>query len=229
MDIVMNEIKCAKDALETHDLGKYPTSTLTYLAKYYREYGNGWNDITDRLGKFILECDSSVSLVKWEPRIRKAISAAKKYPPIVIPEIVVTKPEMEAISKIKGMCPRRLAFTLLCLSKYYDKMANNESHWVFMPHSDIMRIANIKQSVARQCEMIRQLKTEGYIDTDKRVDRNNIKVLFNNDGESAVSITDFRNLGYQYMLSIGDVKYFKCANCGITERYIYKEVGRKQI
>ena len=38
------------------------------------------------------------------------------------------------------------------------------------------------------------------------------------DGPPAIKITDFRNLGYQYLKYYGE-PYFECANCGIVTKY----------
>lgn len=59
------------------------------------------------------------------------------------------------------------------------------------------------------------LKEMGMIRFSKNVDNTNVRVCFITPGETAMVITDFRNLGYQYLKYHGE-PYFECVNCGIT-------------
>ena len=53
------------------------------------------------------------------------------------------------------------------------------------------------------------------------------KQEFIEDGEVAVRVSDFRNLGYQYLKYHGE-PYFECENCGLTVRQNNKKTGRRQ-
>ena len=65
--------------------------------------------------------------------------------------------------------------------------------------------------------MFGQLKDAGMIRFSKQIDNLSVQVLFAEDGDVALRVTDFRNLGYQYMKYHGE-PYFECANCGITTK-----------
>lgn len=119
----------------------------------------------------------------------------------------------DAIKQIK-----RLAFVLLCLSKYWNIVNNQNDYWVNSKDNEIMSFANINTSIRRQCAMYAALKDAGLIQFSKKVDNTNVKVCFAEDGESAMEITDLRNLGYQYLKYHGE-PYFECTNCGIVTRY----------
>ena len=77
------------------------------------------------------------------------------------------------------------------------------------------------------------LKDAGLLRFSKRIDNTNVRVCFV-DGSSpvALSVSDFRNLGYQYMKykyrKHKRNPYFECENCGITVKYTDPEKGRKQ-
>ena len=71
-----------------------------------------------------------------------------------------------------------------------------------------MRMANINTSIKRQSLMYYNLNAAGLIQFSKKVDNTNVKVCFMAPGDVVMSITDFRNLGYQYL------KYH-CPACAI--------------
>lgn len=64
--------------------------------------------------------------------------------------------------------------------------------------------------------MLHEMKNAGLLRFSKRVDSLNIQVKFiRANSPVAIHITDFRNLGNQYLLYCGE-PYFQCANCGLT-------------
>lgn len=125
---------------------------------------------------------------------------------------------METIQTINSMQGRRLAFTLLCLSKYWMLINPSADGWVNNDDVEIMRLANIKTSIKRQCLLYHSLRDMGLIRFSKKVDNTNVQVLFSCAGGDAAHISDFRNLGYQYMILIGDPKYTTCQSCGLAIR-----------
>ena len=153
----------------------------------------------------------------WSDTLDSATKYATKYPLIMIDEILVTKPEMEKIDSLPGKQLRRLAFTLLCISKYLYTVSESTNYWVNTPDNEIMKMANINTSIKRQSSMFGQLKDAGMIRFSKQIDNLSVQVLFAEDGEVALRITDFRNLGYQYMKYHGE-PYFECAHCGLTDK-----------
>ena len=80
-----------------------------------------------------------------------------------------------------------------------------------------MRMANINTSIKRQSMMYYNLNEAGMVQFSKKVDNTNVRVCFISQGEVAMRVTDFRNLGYQYLRFHGE-PYFECQNCGITTK-----------
>ena len=70
------------------------------------------------------------------------------------------------------------------------------------------------------------LNEVGMVQFSKKVDNTNVRVCFITPGETAMVVTDFRNLGYQYLKYHGE-PYFECQNCGITVKS-ENATGRKQ-
>ena len=215
MSIILNELTWTKNAIEHYDLGPHPAVTLGCVAKYYRKLGFKRSDIRKKMEEFLLRCDPYASLVLWSGTLDGALKYGMKHDLVIIDRIVVTRPEMERIRAVKGIQAQRLAFTLLCIAKY--RMAVNPSAdgWVSTPESEISRMANIKSSYKQQNLLYGQLLDDGLLQASKKITNLNVKVLFLDDGEEALSVTDFRSLGNQYMMYIGK-PYFVCKNCGLT-------------
>lgn len=220
MGIVLNEHDFAEKAIQSRSLGKKPSETLSRVARYYIDSCNGAtkNLIRSKLDMFLLQCDSTASIPKWSRMLDFATDWAFKHEAIQIEQIVITKPEMDIVDALDGKQIRRLAFTLLCLSKYWDDVNKKNDHWVNNKDNEIMALANIKTSMRRQCAMYAALRDVKFIQFSKKVDNTNVRVCVSEDGEPAIVITDLRNLGYQYLKYHGE-PYFECANCGIVTKY----------
>ena len=66
--------------------------------------------------------------------------------------------------------------------------------------------------------MYNQLYEAGLIRFSKKIDNTNVQVCFAEDGEVAMKVVEFDNLGYQYKLFMGDDTYFRCQECGLVVR-----------
>lgn len=220
MSIVLNEHYYAEQAIQTRSLGKKPSETLSRVARYYIDSCDSTNKktIRSKLDLFLLQCDSTASIPKWSKMLDFATDWAFKHEAIQIDSIIITKPEMDKIDSLDGKQIRRLAFVLLCLSKYWNIVNSQNDNWVNSKDNEIMAFANINTSIRRQCAMYAALRDAGLIQFSKKVDNTNVRVCFAEDGEAAITITDLRNLGYQYLKYHGE-PYFECSNCGLTVQY----------
>lgn len=215
MTIVLDEHEWSRNMIESRSLGKKPSETLFRIAKYYFSEGCSKKETRNKLDTFLLSCDPTASLPKWSDILDYVTSRASKSKEIKIEDIVITQPEIERIDALEGKQIRRLAFTLLCLAKYWNCVNPQGDNWVNNKDSEIMRMANVNTSIKRQSLMYHTLNEEGLIQFSKKVDNTNVKVLFAQDGDIAMRISDFRNLGYQYLMLKGE-SYFQCENCGLT-------------
>lgn len=232
MTIILNEHEWAAEMLERRVLGKKPFETLYRIARYYMDLGCNKRDTRKKLNEFLLRCDPCVSLPKWGDSIEFALTHAAKHPAVSIDSVSITDKELECIGSLSGKQIRRLAFTLLCLSKYFDMVNGKDSHWVNCKDSDIMRMANINTSIRRQSVMYHELYELGLVQFSKRVDNTNVRVCFPPGGNVVLEVSDFRNLGNQYLVYTGSTDYYKCKNCGIVIRKSTgseRTVGRPQI
>lgn len=218
MTIVLNENEWAESMIRAKTLGKKPSETLRRVARYYIDKQYSKNGVRKKLDEFLLQCDSTVSLPRWSDTIDFALSRALKYPAIKIEHIRITDKEMERIGSLESIQARRLAFTLLCLAKYWDVINPSGDHWVNSKISDIMHMANINTSLKRQGALYLALRDAGMIQYSRKVDNTNVRVCFIDNGNTALQVSDFRNLGYQYMRFCGNDDYIQCQNCGVVVR-----------
>lgn len=228
MSLVLNEHEWANEMILSKNLGEKPFETLYRVAKYYIDEGYKKGEVRKLLDAFLLRCDSCASLPKWSDTLDRALTKAMKYNTIMIDKLVITDKEMNTINSLEGKQLRRLAFTLLCLAKYYDAVNPECNHWVGCSDSEIMHMANINTSIKRQSLMYYTLNELGLIQFSKKVDNTSVRVCFIEGGEPAFEVTDMRNIGYQYLMSCGDKGYMKCQNCGMTVKCSNPSSGRKQ-
>lgn len=228
MTIVLNEHEWAEEMINSRSLGKKPYETLCRVAKYYIDKNYSKKDVRSMLDTFLLQCEPTASLPKWAETLDYAVNRALKYDAVQIENICVSKNEMQIIDNLEGTQLKRLAFTLLCLSKYWDIINPNGDHWVNNKDSEIMRMANINTSIKRQSLLYHTLNEKGLIQFSKKIDNTNVRVCFaDNTDDIAVKVCDFRNLGYQYLRYHGE-PYFECQNCGVTTKFNNPVKGAKQ-
>ena len=226
MSIILNECAWAEQMIEESSLGDNAYETLCRIAKYYKAHGAHKAELRKKLEEFLRRCDPYVSTVLWSETIEKAVKVGMKYPPVMIEKITVTRPEIETIMKLNGIQLQRLAFTLLCIAKYMVTVAPKTDGWVNTPENEVMKMANIKTSYKRQNLMYGQLLDEGLLKPSKKISNLNVQVMFMQDGEPALEVRDFRDLGNQFMMYLGK-PYFVCQNCGLTVRVPDGAVAKK--
>lgn len=227
MEIILNETQWAREQLESRTIGKDTYNTFRRIARYYIDKGYDTDSVHDKLSRFLSVCKPDASPVKWDALIENAIKHAEAQPAIDAGSIHITKNEADVVRGLKGKQLQRLAFTLLCLAKYWNLYSAKNDSWVRTPDNDIMRYANIKTSVKRQSAMYHDLMECGLIRFAKKVDNTNVRVNFLDDSPAEIEIDDFRNLGNQYLMYVGE-PYFKCECCGVVTKRNNPDKGRKQ-
>ena len=227
MNLSMNEYEDAERYLDDRTVDKDFYNRLRVLANYYRDEGNNERSIREKLKEYVSYCGESPSLNVWSDMIDAAIKRSKKVKLIKIDSIPITQSEMDKIEALEGTQLKRLAFTLLCLSKYRDKIVDNNNHWVCYEDKDIMRLANMKPSLKRIGYLYRTLEEIGYLKFPQSNSSISMQVLFADDNldDVVLNVTLMKNLGYQYLKYKGE-PYFECESCGLTVKIKNKHVGR---
>ena len=228
MSIVLNENEWAERMIDSRSMGDSPPNTLRRIARYYIDKGCPKRGVMRELELFLYKYDPEISIPKWWDTMERAFKSAQKNPAINIESIPIYAEELEVIDKIKSVQERRLAFTLLCLAKYWNIVRNKSDGWVNSGNSEIMKLANVKTSFKSQCMMYNSLVERGLIELSKKIDNTNVRVCFLKDGgEPVMNITDFRNLGYQYMYFRGG-NFIECENCGLITKMTGKDSNKRR-
>lgn len=216
-EIILNEKQWVEDAIQNATLGSKPAETLGRLARYYREQGYKKGESAKMIEEFMIRCDPTVNVIRWQSVIESSIKYAQQGSLINIPPINVTAKELSKISEIPGVLLRRLMFTLLCLAKYGNAVNPRNNSWVNRETREILALANVKVTVRRQALLFNDLRNAGYIGFSNIVDNINVyvKIIDDETEDAVMQIDDFRNLGNQYMQYIGD-GYMNCGHCGVV-------------
>lgn len=228
MSIVLRENDWAEKRIQDKSLDKKPSETLRRVARKYIDDGYSKKDVRKMVELFLLQCEPTASLPKWSDAIDYAVGRAYKYQAIYIDNIKITKSEMDKIDELSGKQIKRLAFTLLCLAKYWYMVAPETDFWVSNKDNEVMALANINTSIKRQSLMYYTLRELGMIQFSKKVDNTSVRVCFvDDDSDTVLEVQDFRNLGYQYLKYHGE-PYMECRHCGITTKIENLSIGRPQ-
>lgn len=219
MSIVLNENEWAEYAIANRQLGRAPMETLGRVARYYcQSQGYQKREVRALLEDFLLQCDPGVTLVKWSDALDRLTKTADRYPLVELDGIDVTHSELETVGELDKPQLQRLAFTLLCVAKYWNAVREQNNGWVNTADREIMRLANINTSIKRQSLMLHDLRERGLVRFSRRVDNLNIQVRFiQTNSPVKLRVIDVRSLGNQYMLYRGG-PYIQCAQCGLTMR-----------
>lgn len=154
-----------------------------------------------------------VNKKKWADMIENISANTSKYVLNEIDGVRVTNSELEKIDAIASKPIRRLAFTILCLAKLNNLRNPNNNSWVNFSHKDIFKMARISCCVRDRNIKINILYQMGLIEFAKRNDNLSIRVTFVDDAsQERLFITDFRELGYEYMLYAGG-NITRCSEC----------------
>jgi hypothetical protein len=230
--IYLNERDRAIEVLGGSQLGEHPSDTMRMIARYYIDNGLKKAEVIKRMEDFVMKCKPNCALSKWEPMLNKAYGVAAKQPALDIDFIAVTQTEMSKIAEIpvRNKRLRRLAFTMLCLAKYWKVRSPQSDFWVLTKETQIFEMANIKSVPTRQrCQMFRELSDRGMIQLPRKVDGKWFRVLFvdeqSDESQIVMRIRDFRSLGFQYLRYLGQ-PFCVCENCGIVFAGRGDNIGR---
>lgn len=215
IDIILNERKKAEEILSSASTTENPIKNVFLLSKYYYAQGMKQSEVLHTIEEYLMQFPFIV-LPKWQSTIEKMVAKAKKQNLIEIDGVVVTQTEMETINGLRKESLRKLAFTLLCLAKFYDKVNPNNQGWANTPDKDVFRMANINSlDSRRQQALINELYMLGMVGYSKVIDNINLKVIFIDQYPDVIAtITDFNDLGLQYLKLTGDKCIVQCKDCG---------------
>lgn len=219
--IILNEAKYAEECLENGTIDKKPFNTLSILAKYYyHKHGYRKKKIVELLSGFMSKYYPNYNVDKhsWNETIKRIAANAGKFKLYEIDGISITEAQMETIQSIKNAQLERLAFTLLCLAKWGNLRNENNNGWVSRDAKEIFTLARVGGSSESRDYRINDLMRMGLVELPKKNTNMSIRVTYINDkSEELLLISDFRELGYEY-LNYKGAHLIRCVECGILMR-----------
>lgn len=216
--IILNEKEYAEECLKNKFIGDKPFYTLSVLGKYYYHcLGYRKKKIVELLTEFIsstypmYECNK----ISWDESIDKISSKAGKYTLHEIDGVWITENELATIDNINSKVLRRLAFTLLCLAKLANIKNPKNSGWVNNDTKEIFKLARISCNVVDRDMYLCELQSLSLIEFPRKLDNLSCRIKYiDEDNDKALFISDFRELGYEYLKYCGE-NLTRCCECGI--------------
>lgn len=216
MPVVLNEVKQAEHIIEKGEVGNKPTSTLFLLGKYYRVKENLDKEQTfNKLNEFMEHSYKNYNSALWEDIIEDICKKANKYSLREIDYIDITQEELDKISEIDNLKYQKLLFTMLCYAKLYNNISKNNNGWINADIKEIFRVARVSVKYRNDKFLyLNDLEKTGLISFSNKNDNLNIRVNFiDMNGIEVFSVSDFRDLGYEYLNYIGNGKFVRCSEC----------------
>lgn len=217
MDTILNEVRQAENILDSGEVGNKPTSTLFLLAKYFRQKKNlNKDDTIIQLSLFMEKNYKNYNAALWENILEDISKKALKYKMREIEYISITESEIKTINNLDKFVYRRLLFTMLCYAKMYNMMSENNNGWINAEIKEIYRMARVTVKHKEDKFLyLHDLWETGLIEFSKKNDNLNMRITFIDDqSETVLQVSDFRELGYEYMNYMGDGKFIRCQECG---------------
>ncbi len=225
--IILDEIGYARKLLEdlaknpARRLDKKPSRDLSYIARYLgQEEELSQEAVYQRLKELMHNHYPAFNPNAWHGLLDDLSKKCLERRLLTLSYIPVYESELAKIDALKRKPIRRLAFTLLCLARYRLCALPSNNGWINYPYKDIFRLANINATVREQCLMIKELISLDYLHMNQIVDNLSLQILYldtQNDASPRLKITEFTNLGYEYLLYCGE-PYFRCQSCRILSK-----------
>lgn len=216
--IILNEKAYAEDCLRGVFNREKPLLSISILARYYYHCVGYRNKkiiaaIIDFLDEFYPQYRNSKNY--WLDNVEKVAKSAKKYPLHEIDGVPITESELTTIEGIHNKVLERLAFTALCIAKLNNLRNPKNNGWVNSEDREVFALARISGTSTERRIRIGRLFRLGLLENSKRIDNLSYRVTFIDDeSPTKLFITDFRELGYEYMLYKG-ANLMRCRECGI--------------
>ncbi|SCX77603.1 hypothetical protein [Ruminococcus sp. YE282] len=219
--IVLNEKDYAIEHLESGDVGEKPFFTLSMIAKYYYHcLGYKKSKINKLLNEFMQKNYFGYQNDKltWEETIDKIVRNVNRYELLELAGVSITESELEKIATLDNPEKERVMFTILCLAKLGQLRNPNSDGWVNESTKDIFKMARVSSKRFDRELCIGELTDNGFLELPLRNANNSVRVTFiDNEGEQKLLVSDFRELGYEYLKYKGG-NFIRCAECGILTR-----------
>lgn len=236
-EIIMNEIRFVEEEIITdkininscksYDTIKYVSLWVRYITQTTEMTKQ---EVWEYFDKYLASHLEKYNRFKWREIIENTYDKGCDYPLHNIDGIAITQHEMNCLIKIKGIMAQKIMFTILVLSKFYNLFNKENNDWCNTEHDCIKKLANFSGNMDRYYRVINKFYKDNLVKL--AIKSNNIGCNYDEfsmlnetktvDTSIAVTITDIKNLGLQYMYH--HKRYYKnvgvCKTCG---NYFYRK------
>lgn len=216
--IILNELNYAKYIYENKILDDKPSYTISLLCKYFIQVLKlSEIETVVEIDKFMKDTYPNYIDSEWYTVILKNIKNANKYPLLTIESINITKDELKTIQNLNNETYEKLAFAILCLSKYQHLRNNSEEYWTDKncSISQLKKYANLSLNKEKMIDALYNLCSTGVIRIGFRSSNYHCNFV-SEDSDVVVKISDEEigmvDLGNQYLNYLN--KGYFCEKCG---------------
>lgn len=214
--IIVNEVEFAERCLKEGLCGEKPYKVASILARYYyHEKKLKPKQIKTKLSDFLETYDETYArqTEQWLEKMPSIIKYAKEHPLHHITGVSIRKSEMDQIVSLHNRTLERLAFTLLCLAKFNNLKNAQNDNWVNYDWKTIFNLAHISGGDMERAKKLSALAEAGFTERSHLWGNNSSRVVYVTDeGEEVVFVSDFRELGYEYV-NYRSGGFIRCGEC----------------
>lgn len=214
--MILDEAKEAEKLIRGGYIEKNLFQKTALVARYYYHRENIKDgSLRDRIECFLSEHYKDYHYNDCSEMINKILNNIDKFPLVQIDNITVTDRELQVIGELPNIRTKRVAFALLCIAKFNNARNSLNHNWVSQKLKVIFEAADVRTTTETQSMIIHELVKRDLVSLGVKVNSTSMCVNYiDNTGSTALTITDLKNLGLQYMYYLQPLKYDRCKLCG---------------
>lgn len=197
-----------------------PVEQTYLMSRYFRSQpGCGVKKTEEALREFIHNSFPDGASEQWGQVISNAVKNAKKFPLKRCDGIPVTDKELRIVKRLEHRNDQKMLFTLIVLAKYFNWRRDNDSNWVNIPLSNILKLAGGNITTDAGYMSLHRLYTKDLIAFRRGIGDLAVRVCCLHEKSPVIlCLTDMRAIGFEYLNYAGMGDFIRCAECGILVR-----------
>lgn len=233
-EFIFDEKKYAEDMIFDHKVDRSNINAYIFqLAKYNYFVENmdddsNYHNIIDYLRKYCSMFAESDYCIK----IEKIIKQVKKREYVKVDSIKIRQSELDFIKSLDNIRQEKLAFVLLCISKFNHEAYHTNDYWVNnYSIGTVGTLARVHVTKQEKLELYRELYLKHAFELSNKIGTFNQRILFVSEDENdpvvlELNEIDYKELAYTYLYyKNGFSGYARCEKCG---RLIRKKANNQK-
>ena len=170
------------------------------------------------LSSIMTKINRNFNPIKSAKFLEKLAIKSENVPLRHIDKIKITSRELGKIGNIESLKLQRLLFVLLVYAKYNNQLSKTNKNWCNLSINELYRQAKVSTRNAKEKGLLlNKLSMMNLISFSAQNTNLNIKcnIVDNKKDNDSITITDIRELGYQYLNLSNPSDFTYCGNCGV--------------